>query len=218
MQDSSNTHLIIISLLFITIINLFVLDLKVFNPMSNIQISDISTSNISPTISTTNTQLITNNNSCPIGCLSIIQEATKGSRLGTTILTDTSNQVNLPSQSHETYIPLGTGTTSKTEWEDITSTDTTVDPSNYGTIGEAYFIASLKNPTQNGQVEAQLYNVTDKHPVWNSSVVLNGPLTQTITSPLITLDKGNKLYRVQLKSTLGYQVSLDNAKIKIISN
>ncbi len=229
MQDNSNTHLIIIFLLFITIINLFILDLKVFNPMSNIQISDISTVNISPSpdqVTTqnssnslsANSQPITNNLSCPINCLSIIQNATKSSNIGTANAPKISNQVNSPSQSHETYIPLGTGTTSKTDWEDITSTDTTLDPSNYVSIKEVYFIASLKNPTQNGSVVAELYNVTDKHPVWNSQVVMNGPVTQTITSPIITLDNGNKLYRVKLKSTLGYQVSLDNAKIKIISN
>ncbi len=220
MQDSPNTHLIIIFLLFITIINLFILDLKVFTPTSNIQISDISTVNISPTLTAANYPQSTDNNnlSCPTSCLSLIQEATKGSKTGASNLTGPADQVSQSSQTHETYIPLGTGTTSKSEWEDITASDTTLDPSNYGSIKEARFIASLKNTTQNGQVEAQLYNVTDKHPVWNSQVIMNGPVTQTITSPVITLDSGNKLYRVQLKSTLGYQVSLDNAKIKIISN
>lgn len=224
MQESPNTHLIIIFLLLVTIINLFILDLKVFNPAANVLISDITTSNISPTISTTNTStslgvnyqpLINDNNSCPIACLSIIQQATISASQSS--LQGHPLQIALE-QSREYYIPLGNGNTSKTTWEDITGTDTTIDPSNYGSIKEVYFIASLKNPTQNGQMEAQLYNVTDKHPVWNSLVILNGPLTQTITSHQITLDRGNKLYRVQLKSSLGYSVSLENAKIKIISN
>lgn len=217
MQDSTNTHLIIIFLLFITIVNLFILDLKVFNPASNVLISDISTSNISPTTFTqpttyytstplgVNPQPIANNLSCPSACLSLIQQRYVSSNTEVVV------------QTKEFYIPLGSGTTAKSDWEDLTATETVIDPANYGMIKEAYFIASLKNSTQNGQVEAQLYNVTDKHPVWNSQVIMNGPISQTITSPVITLDRGNKLYRVQLKSTLGYAVSLDNAKIKIIS-
>jgi hypothetical protein len=112
---------------------------------------------------------------------------------------------------------LGSGSTDKTDWDNLTATETIIDPGNYGTIKEAYFIVSLKNPTQNGQTDVQLYNVTDKHPVWGSHVVMNGPQSQTINSNSIQLDKGAKLYRVQLKSSLGYSVSVENAKIRIVS-
>ncbi len=199
MEQNSNTHLVILGLLLMIVLNLFILDLKVFSPAS-VRLSDITTT-IEPTaanIKTTPTNFLPTTTPSPT--LPPIKTYTTAAQT-----------------PRETYIPLGTGSTSKSSWEDITATETVVDPANYGTIKEAYFIASLRNPTQNGSVEAQLYNVTDKHPVWGSHVILNGPKEQTITSSKITLDAGNKLYRVQLKSTLSYQAFLDNAKIRIIS-
>lgn len=196
-------------------VNLFILDLKVFTP-SPIQLSDISTVNTSPTplISPISSNL--SNLSCPASCLSAIQQATTAAGLDSNLLQGHALQT-AAGQSRETYIPLGSGSTSKSNWEDITATETVIDPGNYGNIKEAVFLASLRNPTQNGQVEAQLYNVTDKHPVWGSHVILNGPKEQTITSGKITLDNGAKLYRVQLKSTMQFQAFLDNAKIRIIA-
>lgn len=224
MQENNSSHLIIIFLLTLITLNLFILDLKVFSPASSIKLSDISTAiTIQPTLypSPTFTPGETSANpSCPNSCLSLIQQATKSSSL--TIgsppqeIMPTSQTVRLP-VSREFYIPLGNGSTTKSDWEDQTATETIIDPVNYGSIKEAYFIASLRNPTQNGQVEAQLFNVTDKHPAWGSHVIMNGPASQTITSGKITLDNGNKLYRVQLKSTLSCQVFLDNAKIRIIT-
>ncbi|MBI5452044.1 hypothetical protein HY945_01150 [Candidatus Gottesmanbacteria bacterium] len=214
MQDNSPTHLILIGLLMIIAVNLFVLDLKVFTP-SSIQLSDVSTVNTSPTplISPISSNL--SNLSCPASCLSAIQQATTSA--GPTVNLQQGQPLQMASRSsREFYIPLGSGSTSKSNWDDLTATETVIDPGNYGNIKEAYFIASLRNPTQNGQAEAQLYNVTDKHPVWGSQVTMNGPSSQTITSGKITLDNGTKLYRVQLKSTLSYQAFLDNAKIRIM--
>lgn len=217
MRDNSS-HIVIIFLLTLITLNLFLLDLKVFAPENNIKISDItSVATPNPTPSTNPNAVLSQNLICPNSCISLIQQsASNASRTGATDQLPTTNYQPQTS-TREYYIPLGTGSTAKSDWNDMTSTDTLIDPANYGTIKEAYFIASLGNPTQNGQVEAQLYNVTDKHLVWGSHVVMNGPASQTITSDKITLDKGAKLYRVQLKSTLQYAASLDNAKIRIIS-
>lgn len=213
MRDNSS-HIVIIFLLTLITVNLFILDLKVFSPSGAIQLSDI-TSVITPTPTSSNSYAIQQQNLiCPNSCLSIIQQATESSRVGATNLT-TSNST--PSVQREIYVPLGSGVTSKSQWDNITGTETLINPANYGRIKEAYFVASLSNPTQNGAVEAQLYNVTDNHLVWDSHIVMNGPAAKTITSNKITLDSGSKLYRVQLKSTLGFSVSLENAKILIIT-
>ncbi len=223
MRDNSS-HIVIIFLLTLITLNLFLLDLKVFSPENNIKISDI-TSVVTPIPSiTTNyplrlseaSQLQTNNLFCPNSCIVAIQQATSSAieRIGTNHPPTTNYQ---PLTPREFYIPLGSGSTTKSDFEDITSTDAIIDPANYGNIKDAYFISSLRNPTQNGAVEAQLYNVTDKHLVWGSQLTINGPAVQTVTSDKITLDKGAKLYRVRLKSTLGFAVSLDNAKIRIVT-
>ncbi len=213
MQDNRSTHLVIVFLVVLSAINLFILDIFVFNQRFTVKVADVSI--VKPTASSTTSTDITQ---CPIGCLNAISDATKSS-----VNTDGTNQTVISNDSapqstpREYYIPLGSGSTNNNIFKDLTSTETVIDPGNYGTIKEAYFIASLSNPTRNGQVEAQLYNVTDNHPVWGSHIIMNGPASQTITSDKITLDNGNKLYRVQLKSTLSFDVTLDNAKVRILT-
>lgn len=216
MRDNTS-HIVIIFLLTLITFNLFILDLKVFTPSSAIQLSDItSVSTVNPTPTNNPNAILPQNLLCPNSCLTAIQQATESSRVGSNSQSTIANPQST-TITRESYIPLGSGSTSKSDWEDLTATETILNPANYGRIKEAYFIASLTNPTQNGQIEAQLYNVTDKHLVWGSLVIMNGPPSQTITSDKIVLDTGTKLYRVQLKSSLQFPSSLNNAKIRIIS-
>lgn len=217
MQDNQSSHLVIVFLVVLSAINLFILDIFVFNKSFTVRVSDVSIVKPSsvPTSYTDN-----QDSQCPVSCLNIINEATKsssavGSTDQTTVMEGSFVGVSAP---REYYIPLGSGSTGNNTFKDLTATETVIDPGNYPTIKEAYFIASLSNPTRNGQVEAQLFNATDNHPVWGSHIIMNGPVSQTITSNKITLDRGSKLYRVQLKSSLSFDVSLDNAKIRIISD
>ncbi len=212
MKYDSYQHIVITLLLILIAVNLLILDVKVFSSQS-VQISGITTSS-TPTSQAPISPLSSISDSCPNSCLTLIKDATRSS----TALSPLYPLTRIPSSSpREFYIPLGTGSTQKNDWDDLLSTDTLIDPANYGNIKEIYFIAALRNPTQNGQIEAQLYNVTDKHLVWNSNVVMNGPLSQTLTSAKITLDTGAKLYRVQLKSSLQAPANLDTGKIRIIA-
>lgn len=216
MENNFRSTALVLFMLFLVAVNLLLLDLKIFAPNAGMQISDVATV-ITP--SPPPTQRLANQEEmmCPASCISLISEATSSYRIAIgTLQKDTSAQT-ATYTTKEYYIPLGSGNTDKSDWYNLVATETVIDPSSYGTIKEAYFIASLRNPTQNGMVEAQLYNVTDKHPVWGSHVIMNGPASQTITSGKMTLDSGNKLYRVQLKSTMNYLVYLDNAKIRIIT-
>ena len=218
MQDNQSTHLVIVFLVVLSAINLFILDIFVFNKSFEVRVSDVSVVKPSsvPTVLTDDSA--SPQFQCPLSCLNAISEATKSSSsIGGTDRTVTDESFVRVSTSREYYIPLGSGSTTNNNFKDLTATETVIDPSNYGTIKEAYFIASLSNPTRNGQVEAQLYNVTDNHPVWGSHIIMNGPVSQAITSDKITLDRGSKLYRVQLKSTLSFDVSLDNAKVRILT-
>lgn len=217
---------LVILLLFLIAVNLFILDLKVFTYKPTVKVSELKISDtqtptpiINEALKESETQK--SNNICPPSCISLINEATFSSAsVGSSpiIIKETvTSQTSQTSQTKEYYIPLGSGNTNKSDWNNIIATETIIDPANYGKIKEAYFIASFSNPTQNGQVEAQLINVTDNHPVWGSHVVMNGPVSQTITSDKITLSNGAKLYRAQLKSTMSYQAYLDNAKIRIVT-
>ncbi len=120
-------------------------------------------------------------------------------------------------QPLENYVPLGTGSTTNNEWEDISGAEGYINTQSYPNISTVYFETSLRIPTKNGRVYARLYNVTDKHPVWNSEVSTDQDKSTFVGSSPITLDAGNKVYRVQMKTTLQYESILDFARVKIIT-
>ncbi len=117
--------------------------------------------------------------------------------------------------TREIYIPLGSGSSKSSSWDSLEGIEVNIDTSRYGVIKEAYFQAALRIPTANGQVYAKLYNETDKHDVWFSEVSTEGA-TGVVKEAKITIDKGAKLYRVYLKSTLEVEAILDLARIKLI--
>lgn len=117
--------------------------------------------------------------------------------------------------TREIYIPVGSGSTKSSSWDALEGIEVNIDTNKYGYIKEAYFQAALRIPTANGEVRAKLYNETDKHDVWFSEVSSAGA-TGIIKEAKITVDKGAKLYRVYLKSTLEAEAVLDLARIKLI--
>lgn len=118
--------------------------------------------------------------------------------------------------NREFYIPLGIGTTKNADYEEITGAEAYINRDSYPGITKVTFEVFLRNPTGNGRVYAKLYNVTDKHDVWYSEVFIEGNGV-TRKEMNITLEPGNKLYRVMLKSTLRYDAYVDAARIKIVT-
>lgn len=118
----------------------------------------------------------------------------------------------------EYYIPLGTGETSSSDWVDLPGVEAYLAPSNYGQITGLYFEAGIRIPTGSGRVYARLRNVTDNIGLVESEVSQEGTNTGLASSGKIPIPVGTKLYRVQLKSTLGTRVVLDSARIKLFVN
>ncbi len=153
--------------------------------------------------------------SCPQSCLIQIHQATAA--VVTTPTTATTNTTtSSSSQAQEIYITIGSGTNSTDDWEDISGLQVYVDSTKYGRINSVLFEASVHIPTLNEWANVRLFNVTDKHPVWFSEVFFPGgsPATLLVSQP-ITLDQGNKLYKVQMKTQLKYQAFLDQSRIHI---
>lgn len=165
-------------------------------------------------------------NACPISCLSEISKATKGAALSikpTSIPTPSPtvkpvSQTQTSSSVKEFFIPFGTGSSSSDDWQDVSGLSATLDPSNYGNIKTVAFEATIRIPTGNEIAYVRLYNATDKHPVWFSDVSLEGGTPALLTSKPITLDSGNKIYQVQMKTTLKFQAFLDQSRLHIITN
>lgn len=150
----------------------------------------------------------------PHSCVDLIRQATASLSPKTVTKSPT---VALAKTAQEFYIPFGSGQTLSNEWEDVPGLSAYIDSTKYGTIKTVTFEASMRIPAANGRVYAQLFNVTDKHPVWFSEVSMEGNTPQLVVSQPITLDSGNKLYKVQMKTTLKYLSILDSARVHIIT-
>ncbi len=116
----------------------------------------------------------------------------------------------------EIFIPIGTGSTKNNSYEDLAGLEVSIDTNKYPNIDSVTFEASIWVQDGNGKMFAQLYNMTDKHPVWNSEISTSSGSSVLAVSTKIALDSGNKTYRVQAKTNLtSYAAHVDNARIKI---
>jgi len=197
---------------FLFLINILILDIKVFT-------RERESAVITPTAEkpqvevTTPSAKIVETTLCPEACLEAISEAISP---GLAQATPTPEPTTSVPTVKEFYIPLGTGLTTSTTWVELPGVESVIDMANYPNVKSIIFEASMRIPTANGRVYAKLYNVTDKHDVWESEVYAEGPSGYRAESGNITLSSGRKLYRVIMKSTMGYEAILDSARIKIL--
>ena len=138
---------------------------------------------------------------CPSGCLTAIKKLS-----GTTTST---------TSVKEYYVPLGTGNNATSDWTDVVGASATVDTAQYPQIKKVIFEATVAVPTGNEVAYVRLFNQTDKHPVWFSEMSMNTTGPTLLTSQAITLDKGSKLYQVQMKTQLQYPANLNQSRIHI---
>ncbi len=152
-----------------------------------------------------------------IALVLILFVQTKPNVLGTTNTASTSASTAsiISTTNKELYVPFGTGTNTATDWADVKGAAAYIDTKLYGKMKKITFEASIGVPSGNAYV--RLFNATDKHPVWYSEMNMSGAGPELLTSPAITLDSGNKLYQVQMKSQLGTTTNLLQARVHIIT-
>lgn len=136
---------------------------------------------------------------CPSACLSAINRISGYSG----------------STAKEYFVPLGAGSNTTDDWTDVAGASAYVDTAQYPRIKKVVFEATIAVPTGNQTAYVRLFNATDKHPVWFSDVSMNttGPIL--LTSSPITLDRGSKLYQVQMKTQLKFTANLSQSRIHI---
>jgi len=158
------------------------------------------------------------NDVCPQSCVSQIHEATASYKPSIQSSAAASKEIASISKGvKEFFISFGSGSNSSSDWQDVLGLQVYIDSSNYPDIKTVTFEASVHVPPANQTANVRLFNATDKHPVWFSEVFFNGGGTpQFLVSKPITLDKGNKLYQVQMKTQLQFQAILDQARIHIL--
>lgn len=137
---------------------------------------------------------------CPSGCLTAINKLAGSATTAT---------------AKEYFIPLGTGTNATSDWSDVVGASASVDTAQYPRIKKVVFEATLAVPTGNQVAYVRLFNETDGHPVWYSEMFMNTTGPTLLTTQAITLDKGSKLYKVQMKTQLKYPANLNQSRIHI---
>lgn len=164
-----------------------------------------------------NTNQIIKKEDCLEDCLAKIDEkvyeATSSLRLASSGSVATSN--NQSSLGKEFFIPFGAGSNATDDWIDLPGVQASIDSTQYGQIKSVVFESTVEIPTGNETAYVRLFNVTDKHPVWFSDVSIEGGKAQIVVSKPITLDAGNKVYRVQMKTSLKFPANLVQARLHI---
>ncbi|MDE2026429.1 MAG: hypothetical protein KGJ07_08120 [Patescibacteria group bacterium] len=117
----------------------------------------------------------------------------------------------------EYYVPFGTGQGSSPDWQNVAGAQAYIDSSNYPNIKQVVFEVTAHVPSATQDVAVRLFDETDQHPVWYSDVSFSGlgNTPQLLTSQPLTLDSGNKLYTVQMKTQLQATTTLDQTRIHI---
>lgn len=198
-------------LLLLILGNLFIIDIALFWNKDAKTTSSISVSSPEKTINLTPT--VSPNDDCSDNCKNEIKKAVDLALLKTPV-----SKATTTNSTKESFITLGSGSSTADSWSDIPGAQSYIDSTAYGTIKTVTFEVSLHTPTGNQTAYARLYNVTDSHPVWNSDVTIEGGTPQLKISSPIKLDTGSKLYQVQMRTQLTSRTNLENARVHIISN
>ena len=213
MDKEKFLRIFLVILGILVIINLIFLDLNFFKEdkreaIKSLSIDSLSVSDrVQPAEEKEGKDL-----SCPAPCLEKIAEATGSAVLPTpkTII-----QTIPQSSVKEFYIPLGSGSSSSTTWENIQNAEAYFDPKNYGKIQSIIFEASMRVPTGNGKVYARLYNVDGQTGLIETEIWTEGSSGVRVESLSFNLPSTRQLYRVQLKTTMGFEAILDMARLKV---
>lgn len=154
---------------------------------------------------------------CPNTCLTHIYEATSSLQLVQRVSEPSETPSSQSSIVKEFFVPFGGGTNNTTDWSDVTGLTAYIDSTKYSKIKQIKLEASVLIPNGNQMVFVRLYNVTDKSSVWNSEITHEGGEPKFLVSNPISLENGNKLYQIQMKSQLGGPTTLHQSRLHIIT-
>lgn len=120
--------------------------------------------------------------------------------------------------SQVSYIPLASqSATTEKDWADVPGSEVTFNLANdYSASAKATFEASLKVAHANGTAYTRLFDDTHKIAVNGSelSVTDSADFIYKISGAL-SLWSGTNTYKVQIKSLNGFEVTIDNPRLKI---
>lgn len=114
------------------------------------------------------------------------------------------------------YVPIGyTGSgTYSSDFGTVSGYETAIDPGNYPGYKKMVLEANFRI-FQNGTAEVRLFNKTDGVAILNSNLSTASQSYTTLSSGGFTLAGGSKTYTIQVKSSTGYSVDLQWARLRV---
>ena len=148
-----------------------------------------------------------------------IAESTQSAKITPTSspASTTPSKTTVPSTVKEVreVFALGSGSSNAGDWTDVAGMQVFIDSTKYKKIKEAVFEATIRIPTGNEVAYARLFNVTDNDPAWSSEISVEGGTAELVNSGPIFLGIGNKLYQVQMKTSLKHTAFIDQARVRL---
>lgn len=196
---------------------------EILSDKIRIQILEQSVQLLAQQINKTNSALKSNPNGEALNTTSPTTET----RLRTleTAVNNLQSQINAlktstPTQSSSSktpaYIPLGSGgNTNDRSYINASGYEVQINPSNYAGYTSMQLEVNVYMNESVGTANIRLYNSTDGSAVSGASVSTTSTKSVLLGSGTFTLPAGSKTYNLQVQSTEGYQVNLQNARIKV---
>ncbi len=114
------------------------------------------------------------------------------------------------------FIPVAGGTAAGTDWTSLSGTEFWLDASLYGDEVIATWEGNLRIQDGNGLGYARLYDATNHRAVDGSEVQVSGTQTISFYSGNLAIWRGQNQYRVEVRSSTGYPVTVSSARIKLV--
>ncbi len=123
--------------------------------------------------------------------------------------------VSKTSAKKESYLTLVSGTATGGNWVTVTGSEFWLDQSLYGNVVQVTWEGWLKVQDGNGVGMARLYDVTNNRAVDFSEVSVSGRERASFYSKALAIWRGQNQYRVELKSSTAYPVTISDARLRI---
>ncbi len=119
------------------------------------------------------------------------------------------------SKSPSLYIPLGSGGTAGDKaWSSVPGYEVSLDPADYPGYSGMQLEVNFRMLEIAGVGMARLYNQTDNQAA-SGELSIAADNFSLQTTPSFKLPSGKKTYRLQIKSTYGANLEIQNARIKV---
>ncbi|OGD86623.1 hypothetical protein A2Z23_01120 [Candidatus Curtissbacteria bacterium RBG_16_39_7] len=219
---------IVSTFIFLMLINILVLDWKLFGQKVASQDQSTATATketgIWPDQTKTSTQKESDNSQiievCGANCIKTIEASTSALSKRIDELspkTTTPTPTTISTNPKVSYIPLGISgaSTQNTSWETISSQAIYLSGDDFPGYKNMTLEGYLKVKDGNGKAFARLFNTNDGTALLGSEMESSTWDYSLVESNQFGIASGKKLYKLQLKSLTGYEASVGTVRIRV---